>query len=91
MSAAALFEVAEAAPAAFDPAAYLADLERIGVRVLLVPGGRPGRICMLPADGQGFGNPFLPVSQRWAAAIEGHPDHVGAVVEHLLQRDGAAS
>lgn len=89
LGAAALSEgvvLANGTPAAFDPAAYIADLRAIGCEVYLSQRrSRPGVMgygIVSPAE-MGFSEDFRLVMVRWDAAIAACRDHVERVAAYL--------
>ena len=76
--------------AAFDPAAFVADLRAAGYTVTAIrevprpDAGRPS-YCIQPAVGRGFGDGYISVMERWADAMAACPDHVDHVVAHLAR------
>ena len=76
--------------AAFDPAAFVADLRAAGCRVVLStpgtrfgPGDEAATYIIGPADGHGFGDAYSDVMMRWADALAASRENVERVVAHL--------
>lgn len=85
---------AVAGAAAFDPAAFVADLHAAGFSVIAMretpqPGWgacRPA-YCIGPGPRGAFsGRRYLAVMARWSDAMDACPDHVERVVAHLLEQ-----
>ncbi len=78
---------APAAPATFDPAAFVADLHAAGCRVALSePGTRFGSGDEAPTYFIRPGPGYCAVIARWSEAMEACSDHVGQVVACLTAR-----
>ncbi len=71
-------------PAAFDPAAFVADLRAVGCRVVLSePGTRFGSGDEAPTYFIRPGSGYCLVMAKWGEALAACPDHVGQVVACL--------
>ena len=84
---------AAAAPSAFDPAAFVEDLQRAGCGVVayqpIAPGGEDSRsasyVIRLP-KGREFGDAYAAVIARWADAVNTCPDHAERVADYVFTR-----
>lgn len=84
--------------AAFDPAAFVADLQAAGFSVIAMrsipqPGWGANRpaYCIGPGSRSAFGGRrYLAVMARWSDAMDACPDHVDRVVAHVLEQGSQA-
>ncbi len=91
---------ATALPAAFDPAAFLADLTAAGYGVTAyrsVPCAGYGEISkpsyyIEPPERDGFGDDYSAIMARWTGAMKACPDHVERVTAEVFKqcREAAA-
>lgn len=87
-----------AAPLAFYPAAFIADLKAAGYGVVAyypVPrGGEPAEppgYFIRPPKGRGFGVAYTAVMTKWRDAMNACPDHVERVASHVSEHFRSAA